>query len=286
MSWVATARNNVSLTSVDLPEPETPVTQVISPSGNSAVTFFRLLAVAPTTRSMRFGSGERRKRRNLDAAPAAQVLTGDRIGMCGDLGRGALRDDCAAVHARPGTQVDDVIRLANRILVVLHHDHRVAEIAQIDQRIEQALIVALVQADRGLIENVHDADQPRADLAREPDALRLAARQGIGAAIEREIAEPDVAEESQPIGDFLDDLDRDLAAPAGQLQAGEELRRAIHADSEDTSGAFLPSMKTFLAARFEPGSPALGARPRASGTWPAPRAPSPIRFPGSGARDS
>ena len=43
--------------SVDLPEPETPVTQVINPNGNSAVTFFRLLAVAPTTRSMRFGSG-------------------------------------------------------------------------------------------------------------------------------------------------------------------------------------------------------------------------------------
>jgi hypothetical protein len=56
-SWVATARNSVSLTSVDLPEPDTPVTHVNSPSGNSAVTFFKLLAVAPMTRKIRFGSG-------------------------------------------------------------------------------------------------------------------------------------------------------------------------------------------------------------------------------------
>ncbi len=33
---------------VDLPLPETPVTQVKVPSGISALTFFRLLAVAPT----------------------------------------------------------------------------------------------------------------------------------------------------------------------------------------------------------------------------------------------
>ena len=36
---------------VDLPPPETPVMQVKRPSGISAVTFFRLLPRAPTTRS-------------------------------------------------------------------------------------------------------------------------------------------------------------------------------------------------------------------------------------------
>ncbi len=197
-----------------MPEPDTPVTQVISPSGNSAVTFFRLLAVAPITRSMRFGSGVRRSAGNLDAAPAAQVLSGDRVGMRGNLGRRSLRHDLAAVHARAGAQIDHMIGLADGILVVFDHDHRVAEIAQIDQRVEQALIVALMQADRRLIQNVHDADQSRADLAREPDALRFAAGQGVGAAVQREISESDIAEEPQAIADLLDDLDRDFAAPA------------------------------------------------------------------------
>ena len=42
--------------SVDLPPPETPVTQVNSPSGIVAVTFFRLLPRAPTIFSSRPGS--------------------------------------------------------------------------------------------------------------------------------------------------------------------------------------------------------------------------------------
>jgi len=43
------------------------------------------------------------------------------------------------------------------------------------ERGEEAGVVALVQADRGLVEDVHDAGESRADLAREADALRLAA---------------------------------------------------------------------------------------------------------------
>jgi hypothetical protein len=53
-----------------------------------------------------------------------------------------------------------MVSLANRIFIVLDHDDGVAEITQIDERVQQPLVVALVQAYGGLIENVHDADQP------------------------------------------------------------------------------------------------------------------------------
>ena len=49
----AAALYSVSTTSVDLPPPETPVTQVKVPSGNPAVIDFRLLPRAFTTRRMR-----------------------------------------------------------------------------------------------------------------------------------------------------------------------------------------------------------------------------------------
>ena len=39
-------RNRVSLIRVDLPEPETPVTQVITPMGRSRLTLRRLLPLA------------------------------------------------------------------------------------------------------------------------------------------------------------------------------------------------------------------------------------------------
>ena len=75
----------------------------------------------------------------------------------------------------PGPDVDDVVGDADRLLVVLDDDHGVAEIAQPHERLDEAPVVALVQADRRLVEHVEHADEPAADLRREPDALRLAA---------------------------------------------------------------------------------------------------------------
>ena len=111
----------------------------------------------------------------------------------------ALRDDAAAVHAGARAEVDDVVGVTDRIFVVLDDDHRVAEVAQAIQRAQQPLVVALMQADRRLVEDVHDADEAGADLAREPDALRFAARERLGAAIERQVVEADVAQEPQAL---------------------------------------------------------------------------------------
>ena len=91
--------------------------------------------------------------------------------------RRALRDDLAAVLARAGAHVDEPVGAAHHLLVVLDDEHGVAEVAQALERPDQAAVVALVEADRGLVEDVEDADQLRADLRREPEPLRLAARE-------------------------------------------------------------------------------------------------------------
>jgi hypothetical protein len=44
----AAAQYKVSFTRVDLPEPDTPVTHVNSPTGNSTLTSLRLLPLAPS----------------------------------------------------------------------------------------------------------------------------------------------------------------------------------------------------------------------------------------------
>ena len=172
----------------------------------------------------------------------------------------ALRDDLAAVHAGAGADVDDVVGRADRVLVVLDHDHRVAEIAQAIERAEQALVVALVQADRRLVEHVHDADEAGADLAGEADALRFAAGQRIGAAIERQVIEADVDEEAQPFADFLDDLRRDLAAPAGQLQRRRRSRATASIGSAVSAGRLRSPTNTLRALRFRRCAVAVGAR--------------------------
>ena len=208
-----------------MPEPDTPVTQVNSPSGISAVTLRRLLPEAPTIRISFSGSnGTRRCGRGIERLPLKYWPVIE-AGLA-RISRGVpLRDDLAAVHARARAEVDDVVGLENRFLVVLDDDHGVADVAQRFERAEQPPVVALMQSDRGLIQDVHDAGESGADLAGEADALRFAAGERLGAAIERQVVEPHVDQEAQTVGDVLDDLGGDLAAPAAEIQGAEELER-------------------------------------------------------------
>ena len=66
----------------------------------------------------------------------------------------------AAVLPRSRADVDDPVRARNSVLVVLHHDEGVAEVAQPRQGLDQQVVVALVQADGWLVEHVEDTDQP------------------------------------------------------------------------------------------------------------------------------
>ena len=66
------------------------------------------------------------------------------------------------------------------------------------QRVEQDAVVARVQADRRLVEHVAHALQVAAELRRQADALRLAARQRGRGAVERQVAEAHLLEELEP----------------------------------------------------------------------------------------
>ncbi|MEI2703596.1 MAG: hypothetical protein V9E83_14515 [Baekduia sp.] len=98
--------------------------------------------------------------------------------------------------AGTGADVDDVVGGEHRLLVVLDDEHGVAEIAEPFERRDQLRVVALVEADRGLVEHVEHADERGADLGREPDPLRLAAGKRRGGALHREVADADVLEEA------------------------------------------------------------------------------------------
>ena len=200
--------------SVDLPEPDTPVTQTNRPTGRCSVTFCRLLPVAPVIVSSRPGLGAVALGRNRNLPVAREILAGQRMRRAADVVGRALRDDLPAVLAGARPHVDHVVGGVDRVLVVLDDDDAVAEVAQVLERGEQAVVVALVQADRRLVQHVHDAGQPRADLRGETDALRLAARQRFRRAVERQVVEADVVQELQPAHDLLDDAvgDRGLLA--------------------------------------------------------------------------
>ena len=156
--------------------------------------------------------------RQRDLATAGEILAGQALGRGQDLGGRALGDHDAAVDAGAGAHVDHVVGLADRVLVVLDHDHRVAEVAEVLQRLEQAVVVPLMQPDRGLVEHVEHARQARADLRGEADPLALAARKRAGIARERQIAEADVLEKAEALVDLLEDPARDLVLLRSELR--------------------------------------------------------------------
>ena len=109
---------------------------------------------------------------------------------------------------------------------MLDDDQGVAEVLEPDQGLDQPVVVALVEADRGLVEDVEDADQAGADLGGQPDALGLAAGERAGRAVEGEVVEADVEQEVEPLLDLLEHPLADLPLAGGQLDLAEELRRS------------------------------------------------------------
>ena len=116
------------MTSVDLPEPDTPVTEVSTPSGNDTSISRRLCSRAPTTVSCRRAVDRPADRGHLDALLARQVGAGDRVRVAQQLGVGAAVHDRAAVLAGRRADVDHPVGMRDGVLVVLDDDQRVAEI--------------------------------------------------------------------------------------------------------------------------------------------------------------
>ena len=87
----------------------------------------------------------------------------------------------------------------------------VADVAEVDEGFEKPGIVALVQADGRLIEDVEYAGEARTDLRGEPDALAFAAGERARDARQVEIFEAHIHQEFQAGLDFLQDAGGDFA---------------------------------------------------------------------------
>src|SRR5260370_30104258 len=95
--------------------------------------------------------------------------------ICFDLGGFALSDEVAAGVAGAGPQIDNEIGAANGVFIVLDDEDGVAEIAQLFERAEKTSVVTGMEADAGLVENIENAAEARADLRSEAHAVGFAA---------------------------------------------------------------------------------------------------------------
>src|SRR5450631_758564 len=187
----------MSLTSVLLPLPLTPVTQMNVAAGKATSMPLRLFSVAPRTTSCLPLPRRRSSGTGTDRCPLRY---------------------CAVMLSGVRTDVDDVVGGADGVLVVLHHDERVADVAQPLEGADELVVVALVEPDRWLVEDVEHAHEAAADLRGQADALRLAAAERGRAAIEGEVVEADVMQEAEPLADLLEDLPSDERLALTELE--------------------------------------------------------------------
>ena len=210
-------------------EPDTPVTTTSRPSGMRASTF---LQVVQASRRRPRSPGCRSSTARRGCSGCASGCARKRpVSDCGDAHRAPSAVPCATTSPpqlpAPGPRSITCVGAADRVLVVLDDDQRVALRLELRQRVEQHAVVARMQADRRLVEDVADAAQVGAELRREPDALRLAAGERRRGAVEREIAEPDLARGTRAATASSATMSRAISAsrPA-QLELREEALRA------------------------------------------------------------
>ena len=108
----------------------------------------------------------------------------------------------SAETARAGTEVENIVGVADSVFIVLDDKDGIAEVAELQQGLDEAVVVALMQANGGLVENIEHAAELGADLGCEPDALSLSAGERGGVAVESEVIQTHRAEEFEPLDDF------------------------------------------------------------------------------------
>jgi hypothetical protein len=170
--------------------------------------------------------------RQRDPQIAAQITRRERaIAGSHQVGQWPFEDDVSAVLTGSGAEIDDVVRGAHDVGVVLHHDDGVTQFAEFHEDADEAARVAAVQPDGGLIEHIAGAYEAGTQRGGELDALRFAARECGREPVEREVVQADVVEELQALADFDQDLFGDGGLFGTQLQAIEKaLRfRDVHA---------------------------------------------------------
>ena len=70
-----------------------------------------------------------------------------------------------------------------------------------------------MEADGGFVQHIERAHEARSQAGCELDALRFAAREGGGEAVESEVVEADLVEEGDTLANFFEDFSGDFGLP-------------------------------------------------------------------------
>ncbi len=158
----SSAGNSTSCTSVDLPEPLTPVTQTRRPSGIADIDVLEIVladALEAQGSARLRARRARRERRHLDALAPKQIVGGQGSFGAVQIAQRSVEHDFAAVLAGSGTDIEHPIRRLYHLRIVFNHDQGIAGVAQAMHDADDAFDVPRVQSNRWFIEHEQGIDQ-------------------------------------------------------------------------------------------------------------------------------
>ena len=164
-----------SKTRLDLPLPDTPVTAVRTPDGISTSIERRLFAEAPVIRIPGPGRSGKGSRAGRPVAPGS--------GRSATPGSAAISSgasfghDPAAVRSGPRAHVDEPVRRPDDVDIVLDDDDRIPPAGHVLEHGDEAVRIAGVESDGGLVQDVGDSGETGPELAGKPQAPGFSSRQ-------------------------------------------------------------------------------------------------------------
>jgi len=196
--------------------------------------------------------------RHRNGHRAAQVFAGEgaRVGL--NLLHRAGGEQLAAKFARAWSKINEVVRRANHVRIVLHHQNRVAQIAQIFKNADQLGGVARVQANRRLVEHIERAHQPRTERGSKLNALGLAARERGGEPVKRQVVQAHGVKKMQPLPHLVENAASNLLLHGRECERPKKLIGVANGQGRGFADVFAADSHR---ARFgaEPLALALGA---------------------------
>ncbi|OQB38838.1 MAG: hypothetical protein BWY06_01871 [Candidatus Latescibacteria bacterium ADurb.Bin168] len=133
-----------------------------------------LQIIVPCTRDLEpVAVGSAARLRDIYPSAPREIVTGYGIGGARQVLGGPDSDNGSAPNAGARPEIHHEVGGPHRVFVMLHHDHRVPEIAQATECVEKAVIVSMVQTYGRLVQDIQHADESTSDLARKPDTLRF-----------------------------------------------------------------------------------------------------------------
>ena len=176
------------------------------------------------------------------------------------LGGRAEADDFAAALTGTRAHVEDPVGFEHDLRIVFDDHQRVAGVAQPMHDLDHAQHVARMQADRGFVEHEQRVDQRSAQRRRQVDPLYFTARQTARLAVERQVADSDLAQVAQPIADLAEQQVGGIVEQTRKAQRIEEVTRTRQRQQHQVMDAQTGQGRLLCCAPADAGRPKGRAR--------------------------